>query len=174
MGWSESVKSLDSEYRIIASARDAIEAAAAKAAALGYTPQIIGYDCTGEARAAAEAHARVAMQAGLGTALISGGELTVTVRGEGGGGPNQEYALALALALKGAPHIHALAADTDGIDGAGDAAGAFIHPATLRSGAEDALRRNDSGGYFSATGDLFVTGPTGTNVNDLRIILAGP
>jgi hydroxypyruvate reductase len=174
VGWSESLKSVHGDYRIIASARDAVESAAAQAAALGYTPQIIGYDLTGEAREVARAHARLAREARPGTALISGGELTVTVRGGGSGGPNQEYALALALALQGAAGIQALAADTDGIDGLGDAAGAFIHPATLRSESEEALRRNDSGGFFAAAGDLFVTGPTGTNVNDLRIILVDP
>jgi len=175
-GWSESIKSVDGEYRIIGSAREAVDAAAAKAAALGYTPRIIGYDLVGEAREVAGAHARLACQAPFGTALISGGELTVTARGDGSGGPNQEYALALAIALQGAEGIHALAADTDGIDGSGEAAGAFVHPAILgsTSGAEEALARNDSGGFFAAAGGLFVTGPTGTNVNDLRIILIGP
>jgi hydroxypyruvate reductase len=174
LGWSESVKSVDGEYRIVASARDAIDAAAAQAAALGYAPRIVGYDCTGEARDVAAVHAQTVREAEPGTALISGGELTVTVRGEGNGGPNQEYVLALALALQGAGGIHALAADTDGIDGSGEAAGAFIHPCTLRPGSEEALRRNDSGGFFAASGDLFTTSPTGTNVNDLRIILVDP
>jgi hydroxypyruvate reductase len=174
LGWSESVKSVAGHYRIIGSARDAVDAAAAEAAALGYTPRIVGHDCTGEAREVAGAHARLAREAAPGTALISGGELTVAVRGGGSGGPNQEYALALALALQSAEGIHGLAADTDGIDGFGEAAGAFIHPAALRSGAEGALARNDSGGFFAASGDLFVTGPTGTNVNDLRIVLVDP
>ncbi len=108
--------------------------------------------------------------------MISGDELTVTLRGQGSGGPNQEYALALAIALEGAPDIHALAADTDGMDGSGEAAGAFVHPGTLRFqvGAREALARNDSGGFLASAGTLFVTGPTGTNVNDLRIILVGP
>jgi hydroxypyruvate reductase len=174
LGWSETPKQAEGEYRIIGSAREAVDAAAAKAEALGYAPRIIGYDLAGEAREVAEAHARLAREAAPGTALISGGELTVTVRGEGNGGPNQEYALALALALRGAAGIHALAADSDGIDGSGEAAGAFIHPATLRAGAQEALDRNDSGGFFAASGGLFVTGPTGTNVNDLRIILVDP
>jgi hydroxypyruvate reductase len=169
LGWSESPKEVKGEYRIIASARDAINTAAARAAELGYTPRIIGYDVTGEAREVGEAHARLARRAAPGTALISGGELTVTVRGTGSGGPNQEYALALAIALQGATNIHALAADTDGIDGNGEAAGAFLCRAT--PGAQEALARNDSGGFLAAAGDLFVTGPTGTNVNDLRIIL---
>ncbi|HEX8215104.1 MAG TPA: glycerate kinase [Allosphingosinicella sp.] len=175
LGWSESLKSVEADYRILASARDAVDAAAARAAELGYAPRVVGYDLTGEARDVGEAHGQFAGQTGRRTALISGGELTVTVRGGGSGGPNQEYALALALALQGKRDIYALAADTDGIDGSGEAAGAFIHPETLRSGAAmEALHRNDSGGFFAAAGDLFVTGPTGTNVNDLRIILVDP
>jgi hydroxypyruvate reductase len=175
-GWSESVKSVEGEYRVIASGRDVVDAAAARAAELGYTPRIIGYDLAGEAREVAEAHARLAREAASGTALISGGELTVTVRGDGSGGPSQEYALALALALEGADRIHALAADTDGIDGSGQAAGAFVHPDTLLlgTGAREALAGNDSGGFFASSGGRFVTGPTGTNVNDLRIILIDP
>ncbi|HEX8222705.1 MAG TPA: MOFRL family protein [Allosphingosinicella sp.] len=105
-----------------------------------------------------------------GTALISGGELTVTVRGAGRGGPNQEYALAAALALAGRPDIRGLAADTDGIDGDGEAAGAFFDGSGAPDG-EEALEANDSGRWFARRRDLFVTGPTGTNVNDLRIIL---
>ncbi|HEY1146589.1 MAG TPA: MOFRL family protein [Allosphingosinicella sp.] len=102
------------------------------------------------------------------------------MKGAGIGGPNQEYALALALALKGTPGIHALAADTDGIDGRSRAAGAFIDPSTLARArslgldADRALADNDSGGFFEKLGDLFVTGPTGTNVNDLRILLVAP
>ncbi|HEV2079519.1 MAG TPA: DUF4147 domain-containing protein [Allosphingosinicella sp.] len=174
-GWRESEKSVPGEYKVVGSGRSAVDGAARKAAELGYLPRIIGYDCTGEARQVAVAHARFALQASGPAALISGGELTVTLEGSGRGGPNQEYALALALALRGAPGICALATDTDGIDGSGEAAGAFIDPRTLRqSGAEEALARNDSGGFFAARQDLFVTGPTGTNVNDLRIILIDP
>ena len=111
--------------------------------------------------------------------MISGGELTVTVTGSGQGGPNREYALALALALDSAP-VHALAADTDGIDGAGDAAGAFVDPTTLARaktlGLDPArtLSDHDSGVFFAALGDSFISGPTGTNVNDLRILLVEP
>jgi hydroxypyruvate reductase len=109
--------------------------------------------------------------------LISGGECTVTVRGEGGrGGRCGEFLLALALALDGMPNVHAIAADTDGIDGSEDNAGAVISPDTLARAAAlglDAhalLERNDSYGFFQALGDLVVTGPTRTNVNDYRAI----
>jgi glycerate 2-kinase len=108
--------------------------------------------------------------------LLSGGELTVTRRGNGVGGPNAEYALALAIALGGAPGIHALACDTDGVDGAAEVAGAVIHPATLTKGtdANSALARNDAHSFFEAIGDQVVTGPTLTNVNDFRAILIEP
>lgn len=172
-GWSETVKSASGQYEILASARQAVDAAAAKAASLGYAPVVIGHDCTGEARVVAEAHAGLALAAAPGTALISGGELTVTVRGNGTGGPNQEYALALGLALESRAGIHALAADTDGIDGSGKAAGGFA-PRDLGPSGLDALRSNDSGTFLAASGDLLETGPTGTNVNDLRIILVDP
>jgi hydroxypyruvate reductase len=110
--------------------------------------------------------------------LISGGECTVTVRGAAGrGGRCAEFLLALAIALEGAPGIHAIAADTDGIDGSEDNAGAVLAPDTLARAAArqiDAramLEANDSYGFFSALGDLVVTGPTRTNVNDYRAIL---
>ncbi len=111
------------------------------------------------------------------TVLLSGGETTVTVRGDGQGGRNTEYLLGLALALDGRPGIDALAADTDGIDGSRDNAGAFIGPDTLRRAvaagldARTILSRNDAYTLFARLGDLFVTGPTLTNVNDLRAIL---
>ena len=116
-------------------------------------------------------------------ALISGGELTVTIRGEGNGGPNQEYAMALAVALEGAPGIYAISADTDGTDGgrglATDPAGGLIDPTTLdrarAAGLDPAamLEQNDSTAFFAAIGDLVNPGPTCTNVNDCRIILVG-
>lgn len=177
-GWSQSVKpeaakEWRSEYRIIGNGRHAVDAAAAKAASLGYVPQV-EYECSGEARQVAGLHAQLVRQAAPRTAFISGGELTVSVRGRGSGGPNQEYALALALAMQGGSFA-ALAADTDGIDGSSEAAGAFVDATTLMRGGdwERALEENDSGGYFSALGDLFVTGATGINVNDLRIVLVG-
>ena len=112
--------------------------------------------------------------------LLSGGELTVTRRGDGVGGPNAEYALALALALQGAAGIHALACDTDGVDGAAEVAGAVIGPDTLaeaQSAGVDpaqALAINDAHGFFGAVGGQVVTGPTLTNVNDFRAILITP
>jgi len=112
--------------------------------------------------------------------VISGGETTVTVRGSGQGGRNTEYLLALARALEGRPGIHALAADTDGIDGTGPQAGALISPDTLRRASDlrlhplASLEANDSGTFFSALGDQVLTGPTRTNVNDFRAILIEP
>lgn len=171
-GWSETARQMAGEYRIAARGRDALDAAAAKAKSLGYAPHAIEAD--GEAREAGTEHATMALRLGPGTALISGGELNVTVTGKGKGGPNQEYALAAAMALAGRGGVSGLAADTDGIDGIGGAAGAFFDGGTIERSAGDAgaaLAENDSGGFFAALGDLFVTGPTGTNVSDLRIIL---
>jgi hydroxypyruvate reductase len=168
-GWSETPKSVPGEYRIVARGRDALDAAAAEARALGYTPHIV--ECEGEAREAGRAHAEAALSAPPGTALISGGELTVTVTGPGRGGPNREYALAAAMRLAGSSGICGLAGDSDGIDGSPDAAGAFFDGRTADAGAAAALAVNDSGAYLERRGCAFVTGPTGTNVNDLRIIL---
>ena len=109
--------------------------------------------------------------------LLSGGELTVTRRGQGVGGPNAEFALALALALDGAPQIHALACDTDGVDGAAEVAGAVVgpdtlaHARTLELDPQSALDRNDAHSFFGHLGDQVITGPTLTNVNDFRAIL---
>ena len=125
--------------------------------------------------------AREIQAAGRRAVLLSGGELTVTIRGEGRGGPNQEYALALAIALDGARGIAAVAGDTDGTDGgagsADDPAGALVDETTLaraaRSGHDAAafLERNDSTGFFDHLGDLLRPGPTYTNVNDFRAVL---
>jgi glycerate 2-kinase len=122
-----------------------------------------------------------AWQAGRRVIYLSGGELTVTVRGMGRGGPNQEYALALALTINGAAGITALAADTDGTDGgsgaASDPAGAFTDATTFARGraaglnAAVFLSNNDATGYFETIGDLLLTGPTGTNVNDFRCLV---
>ena len=109
--------------------------------------------------------------------LLSGGETTVTVRGNGRGGRNAEFLLALAIALDGAPNIHAIACDTDGIDGVEDNAGALLHVDTLARAqaagldARALLANNDTYGFFAALGDLVMTGPTRTNVNDFRAIL---
>jgi hydroxypyruvate reductase len=170
-GWSESAKTVAGEYRIVARARDALEAAGAAAARLGYRPRL--FECEGEARRVGREHAALARALAPGEALITGGELTVAVAGPGRGGPNQEYALAAAVALKGARGLAGLAADTDGIDGQGDAAGAFFDGATAARGAEAALAANDSGTFLDRRGALFRPGPTGTNVSDLRIILSG-
>ena len=109
--------------------------------------------------------------------LLSGGETTVTVRGKGRGGRNAEFLLGLALALNGAPGVHALAGDTDGIDGSEDNAGAYVAPDTLARAAALGLKRDGAARrqrrlrVFRALGDLVVTGPTLTNVNDFRAIL---
>jgi len=174
-----------SEYRIIARPADTIAAVAEAAGRAGYEPVSLGADVEGEAREVGAAHARRARELkaeGRRAALISGGELTVTIRGQGGrGGPNQEYALALAMELGGEKGIFALAADTDGTDGGGgdasDPAGALVDPTTLARGSDlgldaaDMLAANDSTQFFEKIGDLVSSGPTRTNVNDCRIIL---
>jgi glycerate 2-kinase len=175
------------DFRIVAAPKASLEAVAAAVASQGYTPVLLGDALEGEARDIGRAHAALAFDAkrrGDRVAILSGGELTVTVTGNGAGGPNQEYALGLAIALDGAPGIAALACDTDGIDGGGgdasDPAGAIILPDTLarsRSRHIDAaamLSNNDSTGFFRAIGDLVACGPTQTNVNDCRIILVEP
>ena len=107
--------------------------------------------------------------------LLSGGELTVTRTGDGVGGPNAEFCLALALALDGHPQIHAIACDTDGVDGAAEVAGALVGPDTLKTpGAAEALERNDAHSWFAKAGSQVITGPTLTNVNDFRAILILP
>jgi hydroxypyruvate reductase len=166
-GWSETPARVPGTWRLVASGPDALGAAATAARRLGYSPVLL--TCEGEARKIGREHAALALKAEPGTALISGGELTVTVRGPGRGGPNQEYALAAALALEGHAGVTGLAADTDGIDGPGEAAGAFFGCGA--PGGEPALETNDSATWFASRGALFVTGPTGTNVSDLRIIL---
>lgn len=169
------------EIRIIARARDALDAAAAAAREAGYEPVILGDDIEGEARDVARVHAALARERTGPCALISGGETTVTLAGKGGrGGRNTEYALSQVLALDGAAGIHAIACDTDGIDGESDAAGAMIGPDTLvRARAlgldpETMLDAHDSYGFFDRLGDLVTTGPTRTNVNDFRTILIEP
>jgi hydroxypyruvate reductase len=170
-GWSESQTAVAGEWALLASGSTAISAGAGEARRLGYQVHLL--EGVGEARDVGREHAELATKLPRGTALISGGELTVTVRGSGRGGPNQEYALGAAIALRGVAGIEGLAADTDGIDGASEAAGAFFDGSIAEPGAEAALRDNDSGTFLDAQDALFVTGPTGTNVNDLRIILTG-
>ena len=165
------------ETRIVATPAMALAAAAEEAREAGYEPVILGDALEGEARAMASEHAQLARDAAPGTVLLSGGEATVTVTGAGRGGPNAEYALALASALDGAPGVFATACDTDGIDGTEDNAGALVTPDTLaraRAAGEDAAARltaNDAYGFFAGIGDLVMTGPTLTNVNDFRAIL---
>lgn len=170
-GWSETPKAVPGTWRLVANGGTAIAAAAAAAKRLGY--RVRRLECEGEARVVGLEHAALALQAEPGTALISGGELTVTVSGRGRGGPNQEYALAAALALTARPDICGLAADTDGIDGDSEAAGAFFDGGDP-AGGRAALDENDSGTWSAKRGGLFVTGPTGTNVSDLRILLVPP
>jgi hydroxypyruvate reductase len=172
------------ETKIIARPQDALEAAAAVARRARITPVILGDSIEGEAREVATVHAGIARQvrrhgqpAATPAVLISGGETTVTVRGQGRGGRNAEFLLALAVALQGEAGIHAVAGDTDGIDGTEDNAGALLDPTSLARAAargidaRGALAGNDGYGFFAALGDLIVTGPTRTNVNDFRAIL---
>jgi glycerate 2-kinase len=170
--------------RIIARPADALAAARARAREAGFDTVVLSDRLQGEAREVAAEHARIARDfaaQGRRMAILSGGELTVTLRGGGRGGPNQEYALALAIHLDGAKGIAALAADTDGTDGGrgepDDPAGAFIDDSTLRraktAGLDPAafLADNDSTGFFNGIGDLFTPGPTFTNVTDFRAIV---
>jgi hydroxypyruvate reductase len=172
------------EFRLIANPLQALRAAEQAVCAAGYECLFLGSEIEGEARQIAAEHALLARElraSGRRAVLLSGGELTVTITGNGRGGPNQEYALALALALEGTTGVWGLAADTDGTDGGGgspdDPAGAFVGPDTLsrarQAGLDPAafLADNASAGFFSALGDLLMTGPTFTNVNDFRAIL---
>jgi glycerate 2-kinase len=191
-GRGESVKPGDPRLagattRLIATPFMALEAAAAVARQAGVTPVMLGDRAEGEAREVARAFAGIALGArdhaafGPGPCvLLSGGETTVTVRGDGRGGRNVEFLLSLAVALDGAAGIHALAGDTDGVDGAEDVAGAIIAPDTLPRAramghkARAFLDRNDAHTFFAALGDQVVTGPTRTNVNDFRAIFVSP
>lgn len=172
------------EYRIVAKPADSLAAAAAAASAAGFEPVSLGADLEGEAREVAADHAAQAIRLqsqGKRAIILSGGELTVTIKGKGRGGPNQEYALALAIALNGRKGICAVAGDTDGTDGGGgdasDPAGAFVDDTTLsraRSLGLDAaafLADNNSTGFFERLDDLLRPGPTCTNVNDLRAVI---
>jgi hydroxypyruvate reductase len=172
------------QFKLIARPADAFHAVEQAVRAAGYECIMLGDRIEGEARDVAADHAGQALalqRQGLRAVILSGGELTVTIRGKGRGGPNQEYALALAIALDGAPGIAALAGDTDGTDGgagsADDPAGAVVDADTLQRarwrGLDPAhfLADNDSTGFFSQIGDLVETGPTWTNVNDFRAIV---
>ena len=172
-----------SETRVVAAAQASLAAAAEAARAAGVAPLILGDAIEGEAREVAKAMAGMAKSCARHgvplrppCVLLSGGETTVTVKGQGRGGRNAEFLLALAVALDGAAHIHAIACDTDGIDGSEDNAGAWLADDTLaraRALGIDARARladNDGYGFFAALGELVVTGPTRTNVNDFRAI----
>lgn len=165
-------------HHLLASNRQALDAAAARARELGYRVEVFGRDLTGDLHAAARRFARRLAdlrEEGRRTALLGGGELTLRVRGDGRGGRCQEFALVAVAELEGVAGAALLAAGTDGTDGPTDAAGAFADGgsgARARAAGFDpagTLARNDSGSLFRATGDLAVTGPTGTNVMDLLL-----
>lgn len=170
------------ENHVLASAYTALDAAAGAARDRGYEPCLLSSRVRGEAREAARTHAAVAAEVDATGApvappavVLAGGECTVTVRGDGSGGPNQEFALAAALDLRGLGERVALAAaDTDGVDGGSDAAGGLVDGATLDDPdavrrARAALAESDAGGALADLGCLLRSGPTGTNVNDLRV-----
>jgi glycerate 2-kinase len=172
------------EVHLIASAGVSLEAAANAARAAGIEAAILSDAIEGEAREAAHVHAAIAREIQSRNrpftkpvVLLSGGETTVTISGKGKGGRNSEFLLSLAIDIDGCPGIDAMAADTDGIDGSEDNAGAFADggsAARMRQAGvipAEFLKNNDAWSAFNATGDLFVPGPTGTNVNDLRAIL---
>ena len=171
------------EFHMIARPQASLEAAAEVCCAFGVNPLILGDAIEGEARDIGREHAKLALEArrrGEAAVLISGGETTVTVRGNGRGGRNAEYLLALAVALDGEGGVHAIACDTDGIDGSEDNAGAYAGPQSLAAAVEQGLdpeallANNDGYSFFEATGGLIKTGPTYTNVNDFRAILVLP
>ncbi|MCB1509869.1 MAG: glycerate kinase [Hyphomicrobiaceae bacterium] len=174
----------ESEFRLVAAPAQSLEAAARLLRDQGFAVELLGDSLEGEASDVAKEHAALASHAhasGARVAFLSGGELTVTIRGSGRGGPNQEYALALTEALQGNPGIWAVAGDTDGTDGGtgapDDPAGAMVFPDTLERASEShldparMLSDNDSTSFFRSLGDLVETGPTQTNVNDFRAIL---
>ncbi len=177
---------IGNQFHVIATAQASLQAAARAAREADIEVLLLGDTIEGEAREVARAQAAMALarrrgETGLPPWLIlSGGETTVTVNGKGRGGRNTEFLLSLAIALAGAPGIHALAADTDGIDGTQDNAGAVLTPASwtrardLGLDAEGMLADNDSYSFFAALDDLLVTGPTRTNINDFRAVLVLP
>lgn len=171
---------------VVGNSRQALEAASNEAKLRGYRPLILSSRIQGEARDAARLHADILWEAITSghpqrppACILSGGETTVTVRGKGKGGRNQEFALAAALALKGADNVALLSAGTDGSDGPTDAAGAIVNGDTVSRAsklgfeAADYLAENDSYRFFEKLGDLVKTGPTGTNVMDVNVMLAG-
>lgn len=188
-GRGESVKPDDprlanARYEFIATPQMALEAAARVAQSAGMATHILGDGIEGEAREVGKVMAAMARQIVARNqpftapcVLLSGGETTVTVRGHGRGGRNVEFLLSLGVALDGLSGVHALAADTDGVDGQDEIAGAYLAPDSLQRAwalgikPKDRLDNNDGHGFFGALGDAVVTGPTLTNVNDFRAIL---
>lgn len=188
-GAGESIKPDDPvlariETHMIATPQMALEAAARVAAAHGYTAHILGDSIEGEAADVGKVMAGMALQVArhgqpfkAPCILLSGGETTVTVSGSGRGGRNVEFLLSLGVALEGRAGIHALAGDTDGVDGQEEIAGAYLAPHSLQRAwgmgirPKDSLDNNDGHAFFSALGDSIITGPTLTNVNDFRAIL---
>jgi len=174
------------QNHLVAAPMASLRAASTMAQSWGWQVQILGDDLGGEARDLAHAHAALAVDIAAqmrpsdpARLILSGGEVTVTLGAakDGVGGPNAEYALALATHLNGHSQIYALAADTDGIDGAGDAAGGYISPNTLDNRSAQAaqdLAAHNAHGFFAAQGGTVITGPTQTNVNDFRAILILP
>lgn len=190
-GRGESIKPDDPalaniDTHIIATPQMALDAAAKVATESGYTTYILGDSIEGEAHDVGKVMAGITLQVirqaqpfKAPCVLLSGGETTVTVRGNGRGGRNVEFLLSLCVALQGQIGVHALAGDTDGVDGLEEIAGAYLAPDTLQRAwaagirPKDSLDNNDGHGFFSALGDSIVTGPTLTNVNDFRAILIG-
>ena len=190
-GAGETVKPGDarlhnSTVRMITAPQMALEAAAGVARAAGITPYILGDSLEGESRDVARVLGGIARQVAvhgqpfqMPCVLLSGGETTVTLKGNGRGGRNVEFLLSLALSLAGAPDVHAIAGDTDGVDGAEEIAGALLMPDTLKRAwalgmnPRTFLDNNDAHSFFQTLGDSVVTGPTLTNVNDFRAILIG-
>ncbi len=175
---------LKNEYHLIATPEDALEAAAQTARTAGITPYILSDSIEGEARDIGSMHAAIALQVAKRNqpflrpcVILSGGETTVTMKGQGRGGRNAEFLLSLAMALNAHPDIYALACDTDGIDGTEDNAGALYAPDSIARAeakqlhARRMLENNDAYGFFHALGNLVISGPTRTNVNDFRAIL---
>jgi glycerate 2-kinase len=172
------------ETRVIATAQQSLKAAMSFFQQRGITPLCLGDTITGEAAEVAKVHAAIARQLREQhhpfkppVAIISGGECTVTIKGKGRGGRCSEFLLSLAIDLEGMADVWAIAADTDGIDGVEDNAGAMVKPETLAKAAALGLKpkaylaNNDGYGFFEAVGDLLRTGPTRTNVNDFRVVL---
>jgi glycerate 2-kinase len=167
---------------IVGSSRLALDAAARRAREFGFRTLILASGIQGETRDVARMHAAIAreiVETGRPikppACIITGGETTVTIKGDGLGGRNQEFVLAAAIDIAGLPETAVLSAGTDGTDGPTDAAGAIADGETChrKSGAQQYLDRNDSYHYFEALGDLLITGPTNTNVMDVRIVLVG-